>query len=108
MDATQNWNLLSSVVQDVLEVAQFYTGKDPEATAARAEIDRREDCKDSFYADLFVELQSLADYVLAYDEAVELPNNAISRVLEMLDNRCCITPRDKVKVSSTHRKEIQN
>ncbi len=64
MDPARNWTLLSSVVQDVLEVAKFYTGNDQEAMDARAEIEYQEHGKDSFHADLYVELRSLADYVL--------------------------------------------
>jgi len=104
-DTTRNWKLLSSVVPQILEVAKFYTGNDAKAAAAREVIDRQEGGKEPFYANLCVELQSLYDYTRSWDASLPLPHRAVARVLEMLDNRCRITSRDKValmeKVSGT-------
>jgi hypothetical protein len=92
----QNWELLSSVAPHFLKLAKFYVGNDEEAIEARVEIDRQEGSKESFFANLWVELQSLVDYTQTWDEGLGLPNESIILVLELLENRCRISRRDWV------------
>jgi hypothetical protein len=90
MDPTRDWQLLISLLPHVLALAEFYTGNADEAVAAREEVDRNEGCRDPFYANFYVELQTLQDNAETRDTSLDLPANSISRVLELLESRCFV------------------
>ncbi|KAF4633529.1 hypothetical protein G7Y89_g4593 [Cudoniella acicularis] len=90
----RNWELLCAVAPCFLKLAIFYIGDDDEAVHARAAIDRQEKHRDSFFADLWVELQLLVHYTQTWEEGLPLPHDSIARVLELFENRCCISRRD--------------
>jgi hypothetical protein len=103
MHPVQDWQLLCAVAPSFFELATFYTGKDEAAVAARAKIDLQEGGKESFYANLRTETESLVHYTETWDGSLGLPSSAIARVLKLLENRCSAVRRwDKVSKVHIH------
>jgi hypothetical protein len=79
----EEWRLLASIIQPFLDLAEFFaTSDDKSARKAREEVDRLENSRKPFYADIYVELQNLAENIGAWDESLHPPNSSVTRVLE--------------------------
>ena len=90
MDASKDRELLLSLLPHVLLLAEFYTGNDQEAVAAREEVDRNERNRDPFFANFYVELQTLEDNADTHDTSLDLPAESVSQVLKLLESQCFV------------------
>jgi hypothetical protein len=103
MNPVQDWQLLCAVAISFFEPATFYTGKDEAAVAARAKINLQEGGKESFYANLRTEIESLVHYAETWDGSLGPPTSAIARVPKLLEDRCSALRRwDKISKVNIH------
>lgn len=92
-----DWKLLTGAIGAFLEVAAFWTGHDPEATAVRARLDP----KDPFYANLYEALLSADNDIKLWNSAFDLPAAEITALVSLMENRCCTVHRHTtLRVSS--------